>query len=77
MTGVFTFHMASCSFERRRKGDSVVDAELELGDPREGRDAEVATIHDQWQIPSTPLRRALKKGYPEVGDILRNPGVVE
>jgi len=40
--------MASCSFERRRKGDSVVDAELDLGVPKEGRDAEVATIHDQW-----------------------------
>ena len=34
VTGVFTFRGAPLSFERRRKGVGVVDAELELGDPK-------------------------------------------
>jgi hypothetical protein len=31
---IFTFGMAPFSFERRRKGVGVMDAELELGGPR-------------------------------------------
>jgi hypothetical protein len=36
VAGSFTFRMAPFSVERRRKGIDVVDAELELGVPRNG-----------------------------------------
>jgi hypothetical protein len=44
VSGEFTFRMVFFSFERRRKGIDVVDAELELGVPKGPKMAPILSL---------------------------------